>query len=196
MSDVITYEYTMQRIKEFVELYQYLQSKKNDIQTFLNATPFMQIPEPVHVVRRGDDEFTSYTYYFKYKDSKTNFLTIYESDVEDDCNDNDDNYVYYGTKDTFDIVVSPLTKEFSIAKDISSPLNELEKYNILSAEELTEAMFNQLQFLYTDEIIYSTFWISYIGSVMNLDCMYESSPSRDASTILKELKEYFNANVQ
>lgn len=170
----ITYKYTMQKINAFLELYQYLILKYNE------SDDLFDIDSPVRIIKTElfDNEYLL-TYIFKGKP----LITALH------CSNSSTNYANFKSAENFCIASTPVnTTDF----ELSSSLRAYNKstHPVLRNDELTEEMFEQLKFMYTDDVIYCAFFISTFIH-LGYDISYDTEGT-DLVQVLKELKEYFN----
>ena len=171
----ITYEYTMQRIKEFVELYQYLILKYNE------SDDLFDIDSPVRIVYSDLMGENGHLLFYLYAEKP--LITALH------CSNSSTNYANFKSAENFCIASTPVnTTDF----ELSSSLRAYNKstHPVLRNDELTEEMFEQLKFMYTDDVIYCAFFISTFIH-LGYDISYDTEGT-DLVQVLKELKEYFN----
>lgn len=171
----ITYKYTMQKINEFIELYQYLILKYNE------SDDLFDIDSPVRIIKT--DFIRSNVYLLDYMYGEKPLITSLH------CSNSTANYANFKSVDNFRIASTPVnTTDFELSS-LSNSFNK-STHPVLRNDELTEEMFEQLKFMYTDDVIYCAFFISTFIH-LGYDISYDTEGT-DLVQVLKELKEYFN----
>lgn len=175
----LSYEYWINEVHDFTALYMYMNSNIDKLSRHI----FENCPIILSTIRDGNE----LEYQFAYKGYI--FLRVFHnsstSTVRDEC------YAYYSKGDNMMFETFLHSTESFIMYYNHTAANEGKEIPLLCSENLTEEMYNQLFFLYPEEEVFCTFFISYLIST-GLECSYNPSTNIKPKLILKELKEYLN----
>lgn len=179
--EVIPYEYCKHQMYAFSELYQYMQENISKIPVLFNRREDCECSIATNINVFEDGEFIRNYYYngiiFLY--SFHNKIAFPVSDVS---------FCSYNSKDSYTLgAVLGGSDEFDYTADSIGGVY----YPIPEVNELTEEMYNQLTFLYPENVVFSSFMIAHVLS-LEIDCTIKKNTDIDFEVLLKELKEYLN----
>lgn len=177
----LTYEYTKGKMDAFRELYNYIQDNVSMIPLSSSANCPILIKRMVY--GEGDYE---YTYYYNNK------VFMYEFNMPQYMSSEEECFSHYYNENHYTLgCVQEKPEYFKMVNLSCSNEKDDEQIDLLSTDELTEEMYEQLLFVYDEHTVFSTFMISHILG-MGVDYTLKVEPEFDAQQALIDMKEYFD----